>query len=190
MITSEDIKVLQFKDDLFKLLKKYKYSIEGSHLDNGDIIIETQSQDYILNNEGRITRSDFDSISDIIKVDVMKDYITESFKGDSQSDFCFGNFGCYDTGIITNDRSKADCVIKEIVDKLDAENIRSYIMRRDFIYLAIVNSGNYIWVRPEEYIKGYRFKNVYIDCSVDLDIFENVIRPICCYCGEDNVHVI
>lgn len=56
---SEDIKVLHFKDDLMKLLKKYNYDITGTNLDNGDIYINTDGASYILKDTKDIIKEVF-----------------------------------------------------------------------------------------------------------------------------------
>ncbi|MBY6838688.1 hypothetical protein [Clostridium botulinum] len=188
-INNEDIKVLRFKDELMSLLHKYKYDIVGSNLDNGDITIETESsKNYILKDNKDIIKEVFVENKEHCYEykNVMEEYILTYFKGDEQKKFCFGNFGRYHTGIITKDVEKAKNIINTIVEKVSQERIK--IHRKD--YLKFHNGDEYIWIKPCDNARGYRFNNAYIDKNIGFKVFHEIIYPICLYCGEDNINII
>jgi len=191
-MNSEDIKVLQFKDDLMKLLKKYDYDISGTNLDNGDIYIETNSSGtYILKDTKDIIKEVFveDKEYDYEYKNVMEECILESFKNSESRNMCLGNFSIVSTGIITNDRNKAENILNEIFEK-NKENVVRYTQGEDTLRLILNNNDNYTWIKPMNNARGYRLQNAWIDKNIGLELFQEIIMPICCYCGKDNIKVI
>jgi hypothetical protein len=53
---SNDIKVLEFREELMKLLNKYKYEIQGSAFDDGSMRIETENNCYLLSDSYSIQK--------------------------------------------------------------------------------------------------------------------------------------
>lgn len=192
MIKEEDIKVLQFKDELIELLQKYRYNISGDNLDNGDINIESHDGErYILNDEKTIIKEEFNESGYFEYKSPMEEIILNSFKNKEQSEFCFANFAGYYIGIITNDRCKAESTMNNIIKEIDKEDISLYINNESNIKLILKDGKKYIWIKPLDNARGYRFKNAYIDKGIGLKVFYDVILPICVgYCGKDTVKVI
>lgn len=188
---SEDIKVLHFKDDLMKLLKKYNYDITGTNLDNGDIYIDTGGASYILKDTKDIIKEVFveDKEYDYKYKNIMKEYILESFKNSESREMCCGNFCRVNTGIVTNDRNKAKTILDELA-YVNEGNIFRYIQGREDLRLILNDKTNYVWINPVNRARGYRLQNAWIDKNVGLEVFNELIIPMCCYCGKDNIKVI
>jgi hypothetical protein len=188
---SEDIKVLQFKDDLMKLLKKYKYDITGTNLDNGDIYIDTGGVSYILKDTKDIIKEVFikDKEYDYEYKNIMKEYILESFKNSKSREMCFGNFSRVSTGIVTDDRNKAKMILDELA-YVNEGNVFGYIQGKEELRLILNDKTNYVWIKPTNYARGYRLQNAWIDKNIGLEYFQEILMPICCYCGSENIKVI
>jgi hypothetical protein len=119
----------------------------------------------------------------------MKEYILESFKNNESRDMCFGNFSRVNTGIVTNDRNKAVEILNKLA-KINEGNIIQYIEGKDNLRLILNNKTNYVWVKPYNNARGYRLQNAWIDKDIGLELFNEVIMPMCCYCGKENIKVI
>lgn len=190
-MNSEDIKVLQFKDDLMKLLKKYKYDITGTNLDNGDIYIDTGGASYILKDTKDIIKEVFveNEQYDYEYKNVMKEYILESFKNSESREMCFGNFSRVSTGIVTDDRNKAKSILDELAF-VNEGNIIRYIQGQEDLRLILNDKTNYVWIKPMNNARGYRLQNAWIDKNIGLEFYNEIITPMCCYCGKENIRVI
>lgn len=191
-MNSEDVKVLHFKDDLMKLLKKYDYDITGTNLDNGDIYIETKSNGcYILKDTKDIVKEVFveDKEYDYEYKNIMEEFILKSFKHSESREMCFGNFSRVSTGIVTNDRNKAENILDKLAENNEGNIIR-YIQGKEDLRLILEDKTNYVWINPMNKARGYRLQNAWIDKNIGLEVFEELIVPMCCYCGKDNIKVI
>lgn len=191
-MNNEDIKILQFKDDLMKLLKRYDYDITGTNLDNGDIYIETKSNGYyILRDTKDIIKEVFveNKKHDYEYQNIMEEFILQSFENSKSRNMCFGNFSIVSTGIVTNDRNKSKNILDKIAEKNEGSILR-YIQGREDLRLILNDKTNYVWINPINKARGYRLQNAWIDKNVGLEVFEELIIPMCCYCGRDNIKVI
>ena len=194
-MNKEDIKVLRFKDDLVKLLNKYDYDITGTSLDNGDICIENgKGENYIMQDTKDIMKEVFveDKQYDYEYKNVMEEYILESFKNSKPRDMCIGNFIGVGTGIVTSDKYKAEKILDDIAEK-ETNNVVRYIKSKNELKLILNNKASYTdytWINPEVKARGYRLQNAWIDKNIGLELFDEVIKPTCNYCGKDNIKVI
>lgn len=99
------------------------------------------------------------------------------------------NFPRYNIGIITSDRDKVEKIIADIFEN-NKGVVDRYINSKNEIRLRLKNGDNYIWIKPIPNARGHRLKSAYIDKNIDLDIFEDIIIPICAYCSKDDIKVI
>lgn len=186
-MNDSDLKVLNFRKELKDLLRKYNYDISGTVFDDGSMNIEDKSTDsyYIIQdeyNDYEIRKSNDEGKYESL----MEDYILSSFTNDELS---FDNSKMR-IGVITKSEEKADKIFKEIFNS-NKENVKRYIdSKNQKEILFNDNITCYVWVKPYESARGYKLKSAYIDKNIDIEIFENVIIPICAYCKKDDIKVI
>lgn len=184
---NEDIKVLSFRKELKDLLNKYNYDISGTVFDDGSMNIEDKSSgsSYVIEDEYNnyeILKSNTEGKYD----NLMEQYILNCFTNDELN---FDNSKAR-IGIITSNEEKADKIFEEIFNS-NKGNIKRYIDSKNQKEILFEdNITHYVWVRPSNSARGCRFKGAYIDKDINIEIFENVIIPICAFCKKDNIKVI
>lgn len=78
--------------------------------------------------------------------------------------------------VITSDREKA----KRLMQRIENEHCASVYQRVDSAYEMILRFSDGVslrWLRPVEYIRGYRTGKLWCDANIDQDILNNVILP-------------
>lgn len=192
-MNDNDLKVLKFRKELKDLLNKYNYDISGTVFDDGSINIEDKSSgnifvisdeysNYNVSKEVLVENKNYD----YEYKSIMEEYILSSFTNDKLS---FDNSKMR-IGIVTANEEKADKLFEDIFNK-NKENVKRYIDSKNQKEILLNdNITCYIWVKPCESSKGYKLKSAYIDKDIDVEIFENVIIPICAYCKKDDIKII
>lgn len=183
-----NIKVLEFRKELKKLLKKYNYLLYGStFIDEEGINILDEGV------EETFSMKPYYSDYELYKVDenneavnLRKEYILSKFSIEQHSDI--GNLNKR-VGIITNNESKADIVLNYIHLK-DRDNVVKYRVGKDYSKLTLKDGTHYIWITPTDYNRGYKLGKAYIDKDIDTEILNNIVLPMCSYCTRDNITVI
>lgn len=92
-------------------------------------------------------------------------------------------------GIITEDKELA----KELISKLYERNIDKclrYINSQHGILLDLYDGTRYQWIRPMDNSRGYRCSKAFIDKRIDIEILNNIVFPLCVYCGKDDITII
>lgn len=188
MIKEEYLKVLNFRDELIDLLNKYKFSLSADNKDNGDIVIDTGNE-YIMSDDYHnysINKWDNEMYAEI---NLMEEYIKHRFKEKNEREFSLGNHGNHHCGIITNDKYKAEMIINKVVENNKSEVIKFSNGVNDK-YILLKDKREYIWIKPIDSSRGYRFKNAYIDKEISKYVFDTVVYPmLCLYTGEEGIKV-
>lgn len=192
-MNDNDLKVLKFRKELKGLLNKYNYNISGTVLDDGSMNIEDKSSGnmYYMKDEYsnyNVSKEVFmeNENYDYTYVDIMEDYILSSF---INRELNFDNSKMR-IGIITSNQEKADGLFEEIFNR-NKESVKRYIDSKSQKEILLNDDITcYVWVKPYESSKGYKLKSAYIDKDIEIEIFENVIIPICAYCKKDDIKII
>jgi len=89
-------------------------------------------------------------------------------------------------GIITNNWDKA----LSFFDNLFKEHGEAVYRRSKYGLELYYNGKDYLWIKPNEYSRGHKFGEIYIDTDISEEIFHNIVLPICAYVPRDKVHII
>lgn len=183
-----DLKVLNFRKDLMKLLKQYDYSISGTVFDDGSMNIEDNT-----NTTRYLIESDYENY-EVKKSNengqyegLMEQYILSRFNNHDKQRFDNIN---KQIGIITDNEKKARNVFEEII-KLNKEHIEKVINSKIRKEIILDDETEYIWISACNSARGYRFRGgAYIDKDIDIEAFENIVIAICYYCDRKDIKVI
>lgn len=173
-----DFNFLKFRTDLIELLKKYKYELSGSMLDDGSMNIfdEHSGKYYIL--------SGYSNNYAVKEEDFIEEYILSFFK--NNKDLKFNNLTI---GIFTNDYYKALVFFTNIYHEKRQE-IDFYRNSESIQKIKLLDGTQYIWIKPVDYLRGCRVHKAYIDKNLTLNELCHIVIPICAYCTKDNVKII
>jgi len=181
-LEEKDIKVLQFRKELINLLNKYNYTISGSYMDDGNIIIN--DEEYILKDSPNY---------ELIKVDIDYNWISldEEFILS-----CFDDKECNDyiswnnkIGIITDDIDKCNTIFNKIY--LENEGNIEYFKNSTYSKeLKLLSGEVYVWIKARKSSRGHKCSKAYIDKNIPLDILHNVVLPICVFVSRKDVKII
>lgn len=187
-----DIKALQFRDELIKLCKKYNCSMSGSNKDDGNIILEVLNRHLDFTN--CYTMETYNNYSlncdteDYETEYIMDKYIKRQFDRESSEMGGLNNIKIA-YGVITDDWGKAHLKFQELRCKYENEEIEVFSISENYMELRLINGKRYVWVRPSLCARGYRFANIIIDRNIGFEALNEVIIPICYACGRDNVEI-
>mgnify|MGYP001220132447 CR=1 FL=1 len=191
-MNKNDLKALQFREDLIKLLKKHDCEISGSHKDDGYMSLEFNFDfgDYIMQgnySNYNIVKVHCDDYREHWK-DIMDTYILNCFSDYSRAMAGLNNVKVH-TGIFTNNPYKAKSKLQEIYDKTDKNNIDVFVLSKFQKELRLLDGTRYIWIKPIDNSRGYRCANAFIDRELTLEELNNIVFPICVYCSKNTVEV-
>lgn len=185
-MNKEDKKVLQFRSDLIKLLNQYNYNISGTNLDNGYMNIEDN-----FNGTNYIIKDEYSSYC------VLKENNERNYENLNEQYIlsCFSNNKItidnsrMSIGIITSDKEKADDIFEDIITS-NKGHIKHYANGLTNREIILDNGTRYVWIKPLDSARGFRLKGAYIDRNIDIELFDNVIRPMFVYCRKDDIKII
>lgn len=96
-------------------------------------------------------------------------------------------------GFVTSNRDYAKHLIDWIKDeeKDKGNNVVRHINSVNDIEYTLQNGTRLIWVRPNEYARGYRFAKVWIDfVTCSNEVLQNVILPKCIFADKEDIHIV
>lgn len=182
-----NIEVLKFKDELIKLCEKYNCDISSTQFDDGSINISLGYKNYIMNDDDTKKIYYFD-INEKIQYPI-DEIIKGIFDCDSHNLGGLNNIKVQ-CGIFTNDSSKAENKLIEIKNKFNDDEIERLILSEQNKELRLKNGNRYVWIKLIESSKGYRCRKAIIDRGVSLEQLDEIVFPICQYCGRDDIEII
>jgi len=176
----EYIKFLKFRTELIELLKKYKYEISGTNLDDGSMNIENKNGvAYIL----RDTYSDYKAL-DSNWNELSTNYILNMFPEDNTSPIENNNIG-----IFTNNYDKAYALFNNLHNK-NKDNVERFRQSKEEMNLLLKDGRYFVWIKLRDSSRGRRCsKVVYIDRNLTLNELQYHVKPICCYCKREDIRV-
>lgn len=178
----KDIKVLKFRGELIKLLKKYDYEISGSYKDDGNIVIN--AEEYILKDSPNYELIKVDMDYNWISLD--EELILSYFDELSNNDYISCN---NKTGIITNDIDKCNIIFNKIYS--ENENNIEYFKNSNYTKeLKLLSGEIYVWIKARESSRGHKCSKAYIDKNIPLDVLHNIVLPICVFVSRKDVKII
>ena len=187
-INSSHIKALQFREKLLKLCKEYECEISGSCGDNGDINVWFRNGgDYIMT-DFYDRHSIYKENEDYELINVMEEIIKQAFDRDSSEMAGLNNIKV-SCGIFTNNYWKAREKLEQIWNTLNEDERERFLVRKDSLEIRLKNGKRYMWIKPNNQSRGYRFSKAIIDKDVTLEELHNYILPICHACGRNDVEV-
>lgn len=192
-ISSDDINVLQFRDELIQLLKKYKCEISGACQGDGHMSLEFYNDksnlySYYEMEDVYSNYSLYKENDDYNLECVMDNIINNSFNRDSSKMAGLNNIKVY-CGVITNDFGKASLKFQELKNKYTDEEVEIFRISKDYMELRLSNGERYIWIKANTSSKGYRCGKIIIDRNITLEELYEIIMPICYACGKEDVEI-
>ena len=185
-----DIKVLQFREELIKLLNKYNYEILNSCYDNGDIdIIDLiNGEQYIFENSTsnyNVYKGKKDNL--FLLEDILAENILQLFPDElKNNDYILCN---NKIGIITNDVDKCNTIFKKIYSE-NEKNIEYFKNSTYSKELKLLSGEVYVWIKARKSSRGHKCSKAYIDKNIPLDILHNIVLPICVLVSRKDVKII
>lgn len=183
----QNVDVLKFKDELESLCKKYDCEISGRTGDDGSIDVSFPKQNYVIDYWNNIIFY-FDENEDLkYPID---DVIKGLFDDEESKELGGLNNIKVHCGIFTNNSSKAEDKLKEIMNNFNNEEIYGLILSSDRKELKLNNGERYIWIRPTDNSRGYRCKKAIIDREISYKELMEHVAYVCMYCGEEDIEII
>lgn len=182
----QNVDVLKFKDELESLCKKYDCEISGRTGDDGSIDVSFPKQNYVIDYSDNIVFYFDDNENLKYPID---EAIKGLFNGKSRELNGLNNVKVQ-CGIFTNNASKVEDKLKEIMNNFNNEEIDSLILSSDRKELRLKNGEKYIWIRPTDNSRGYRCKKAIIDREISYKELMEYVAYVCMYCGEEDVEII
>jgi ribosomal protein L31 len=192
-INPNDIKALQFREDLIKLCKKYNCELSGSCKDDGNINLEICDKGNGWTSQYEIK----DAYSNYLvykedknynKVCIMDESINNAFDRES-SEMAGLNNVKVSCGILTMDPEKAELKLKELYYNFGGALVERFITSKDRKDLLLKNSERYIWIKPDLSSRGYRCGKIILDRNITLEQLYEIVMPMCYACGRDDVKI-
>lgn len=184
-----DIKVLEFREELIKLYKKYDCNICGSYNDfNDDFIIEfNNGKNYVVKAKGISLYTN--NINEEREY-VIDKYVKSMFGSEIRDMMGLNNVkvSCI---IFSNDSKKANERMEYILSQHMLLNEVYNIVRvkEGIKEIKLKNGTRYMWCKPNDNSRGYRCNHTFIDRNLSLETIENVVIPIATYCSKDTVEM-
>lgn len=183
-----DVKALEFREELIKLCNKYNCKVGGNYNDcNDDYTIEFSDYDYNVKSEGvSIYKTDINDKREYL----IDKYILNMFR-DEPTEMQGLNNVKVNCIVFSNDSEKAnkkmEYILSEHILSDEVHEVRR--IKESIKEIRLKNGERYIWVKPNEYSKGYRCNHAFIDRSLSLETIETHIMPTAFYCGKDTVEM-
>lgn len=187
MLDNNDLKVLQFRDELLNLLRKYNYNIEGTIF--GGINIKSKENLYLMTDKYSVQKEIIDE-DDTYKYEfIIDDYIKLHFKGERPEFAGLNNVKVY-AGVFTNSEYKAIIFFDNLIQEQgEAKNLKQFINSKERKEVILNDDTRYVWIKISDNSRGYRVHRAYIDRDITLEELHNLILPLC-YSGKDDIEII
>lgn len=194
-INKMDLKALQFRDELIRLCKKYNCSIFGISEDdgNGNMYLgvydkKTGEEIYYIMKD-HYNNYSLEIEDDEYKTEPLMDIvILNSFNRESGEMAGLNNIKVQ-CGVITNDSEKARLKFIELYCKYDRNEVKRFVLSQYEKCLELYNGKIYVWIKPNDRTRGYRCKQIIIDRNLTLKELNEIVIPMCCACGRDDVEI-
>ncbi len=99
----------------------------------------------------------------------------------------FKKLGIWETvGIITSDFNLAESFF-EVIYKRHKRKVVKFTKSKCNLYILLKNGTRYMWIRPTDNSRGYRFSKVYLDHNIDYRLLQEVILPCCVYAKPKDI---
>lgn len=93
-------------------------------------------------------------------------------------------------GIFTTDREFA----KRIIDNLKLNHkgkVEKYINSKSELSCYMDDGTNFIWLKADESVKGFRCSKAIVDISTcSFEFISRILKPICIYAEEDDFEIV
>lgn len=116
-----------------------------------------------------------------------KEYILSCFSNHKREMGGLNNIKVH-TAIFTDDSAKAERKLLEIYNN-NKHKIEQFANHKDSKWLRLVDGARYLWIRPNDASRGYRFSHLIIDQHVSMEIFHKIILPCAYACSKDDVEI-
>lgn len=96
-------------------------------------------------------------------------------------------------GFVTSDRNYAKDLIDWVKDgeKDKGNGVVKHINSVNDIEYTLQDGTRLIWVKPNEYARGYKFAKVWVDfITCSSEVLKNVILPICIFAEKEDIHIV
>jgi len=178
---SIDLKMLNFRESLLNLLEQYDCEISGTGMDDGSMVIYCENNHYILEDSYNLLKD----ISHGKYENVMKKHIVDVFSyGNRYTPEDVKGITC----IFSDNIFKVNNKIREIYNKFK-DNIEKFINSSIEKEIILQDGSRYIWVKPNEEIRGLRCDKAIIDEGITLVQLYGIVLPVCDFVTMDNVEV-
>ena len=192
-MNEKNIKVLEFRDELIKLCKKYSCELRSLNRDDGTMNLEIHDRknnwisQYIMEDEHE-NYNLYQEDDDYNEIYIMDSIINKEFNKES-GEMCGLNNAKISCGILTNDSLKANSKLKELYYKFDKSEIEYFTISKDRKELRLKNGKRYLWIKLSDCSRGYRCVKIIIDRNITLEELYEIVLPICYACGRDDVEI-
>lgn len=186
-INSNDIKALEFREELLKLCKEYGCELSSLYTDRTIGVYFRNNINYIIDNFSN-RYSMYKENEDYELINVMEEIIKQAFDRDGSEMAGLNNIKV-SCGIFTNNYWKAREKLEQIWNTLNEDERERFLVSKDSLEIRLKNDKRYMWIKPNNQSRGYRFAKAIIDKDITLEELWNYILPICYACGRNDVEV-
>lgn len=171
-----DIKVLEFRDELINLLRKYNFQLYG----HGDELrLKTDFNDYRVDDYINIYK-EREIDNGYTEDNLLELYIKGALPKEVEEMGGLNNIKIQ-CAVICSDEHLGGLKIEKLAKEIGAENIK--YLSRNAIWFN--DNDRIVFVKPNYQAKGYRFQKCYFNSNgVTKEIVDNVILPIS-RCSKD-----
>lgn len=179
----DTLKALRFREDLIDLLNAYDCSISGTHIDNGDINLEFNFGNYVMQdnlNSYNIRKENLNGYENIID-----NFIIDCFP--TQKEPNINNIKTI--GVFTKNSFKVGEIFAKIYENTDKKDVTRLVKSVNHIELDMVDGTTYKWIRPDDASRGHRCSGAIIDRELTLKELREFVFPTCVHCSKDTVEI-